>query len=668
MSDIRTLSTTCTMDCPDTCTLEVRVRDGVVETIGAGADHPTTDGFICSKVAQFSKRLYHEDRLQHPLKRRGPKGEGVFLRISWGEAIHEITERFRGIVKEWGGEAILPYRYGGSNGFLTDGFIDELYFARLGASRLGVTLCAAPTGEVARGMYGKMPTISFEDFAEAKLILIWGANPRASNIHLVPFLKKARRRGAFIAVVDPVRNFSSDLADLHVPVYPGCDLPVALAMIRMWNERGALARDFLEKHADGWGPLLEAAALWPVDRAAEEARVDPESIRRLAELYAASSPALLRCGWGLERNRNGGPAVAAILAMPALLGKFGVRGGGYALSNSGAGRVDKAKLWETAAWQTRTVNMTELGKVLTNGVTPPIKGLFVYNCNPAITVPDQNAVLEGLTREDLFTVVFDQIMTDTARYADVVLPATTFLEHHDVRRAYGAYVVGGIRPVIERRGEARPNYEVFADLGRAMGLEDEAFTWDAETALDKLIDAIELPGKEVDRDRLREGRVERYDFPGPTPVQFGNVFPATSDGKIHLTPAALGSEPYRYRPLESKGFPLAFVSPASTKSINSTLGEWSYRELELTLHPKDASARRITNGGRVRVFNRLGEVFAKARVSDRVREGVVVVPKGAWRKVATNGQTTTALCPADVQEVGGGACFNDARVEVERID
>lgn len=666
MPDAKTLSTTCPMDCPDTCSLDVSVKDGVIEAIRAGQDHPTTNGFICSKVAQFSKRFYHEDRLLHPLRRSGPKGTSDFVPISWDEAIQEITDRFRAIIDQWGGEAILPYRYGGSNGFLTHEFTDELYFARLGASRLGVTLCAAPTTEVARGMYGRMPTVSFEDFAEAKFILIWGGNPRASNIHLVPFLQEAKRKGAFIATVDPVRNLSPDLVDLHVPVYPGRDLPVALAMIRRWREKGALAGDFLDEQAVGLGALIESAEAWSIESAADEARIEPDSIRQLADAYAEASPAVLRSGWGLERNRNGGQAVAAILAMPALLGKFGLRAGGYALSNSSAGRLDKSRLWDISSARTRVINMTQLGTVLTNGIAPPIQGLFVYNCNPAITVPDQNVVLKGLERDDLFTVVFDQIMTDTALYADIVLPATTFLEHHDVRRAYGSYVVGGIKPVVDRRGEARPNYEVFAALGRAMGLQDAAFSWESDEALEKLIGAIELHGKPADRTTLRSGKIQRYDFPGPSPVQFGTVFPATDDAKIHLTPDVLGSSPYRYQELEVEGFPLAFISPGSTKTVNSTFGEWSFRELEITIHPKDAAARRIANSDRVRVFNSLGELACRARVSDRIREGVVLMPKGAWRKVSTNGQTATALCPADVQEVGGGACYNDARVEVER--
>jgi anaerobic selenocysteine-containing dehydrogenase len=647
----------------------VRVRDGVIETIAPADGNPITNGFICSKVRRFGERVYHEDRLLRPLKRIGPKGAAELEPISWDEAIATITHRFGEIRDEHGGEAILPYYYGGSNGFMTDEIVDDVYFARLGASRLAKTICAAPTTAVATDMYGKMAGVAFSDYVEAELILVWGANPKVSNIHLVPYLKEAKRRGAFIAVVDPIRHLSSDLVDLHLPVHPGADLPLALAMIDLWAKAGKLDRDFIGAHANGLDALLEAAALWPLDKAVAEARVDAAAVRELAERFASASPALLRCGWGLERNQNGGHAVAAILAMPAILGKFGCRGGGYTISNSGAGGIDASKIWDTDSWQTRVINMTELARVLNEPGAiggPPIHGLFVYNCNPAVTVPDQNGVLRGLSREDLFTVVFDQVMTDTARYADIVLPATTFLEHRDVKRSYGNYVVGATRPAIEPRGEARTNGAVFRALGRAMGFTDAVFSWREDETFEKVIDAIRLNGKPVSPEPLRSGRTHAYDFDGgATPIQFETVFPG-GDGKIHLSPTCLGSTPYRYRPVRSDTYPLALISPATSKTVSSTLGEFNLPELTVTLHPTDASSRSIADGDRVRVFNELGEVECIARVDGRIAQGVVFIPKGAWNKSSLNGRVSTALSPAHVNEVGGGACFNDARVEVGR--
>jgi anaerobic selenocysteine-containing dehydrogenase len=659
-----TVSTTCPMDCPDTCALEVRVEEGRIASIGGAKDHSTTAGFICSKVAHFHRRVYHADRLLYPMRRSGTKGSGEFSRISWEEATGEITTRFREIISRWGGEAILPYHYGGSNGFVSDGFLDDLYFAKLGASRLARTLCAAPATAVATGMYGKMPGVAFEDYPRAKFILIWGANAKASNIHLVPFLRQAKRNGATIAVVDPILNFTAEEADLHLPIFPGADLPVALAMIRLWKERGLLNQEFLAKHADGLERLLTEADAWSLERAATAARVPADDIRRLAEVYAGTSPAVVRVGWGLERNRNGGQAMAAVMAMPALLGKFGVRGGGYTLSNSGATKVNAKKLLGDFAWSTREINMTELGAVLAGSVKPPVKGLFVYNCNPAATVPDQEAVLRGLGREDLFTVVSEQVMTDSAKYADILLPATTFLEHIDIRRSYGNYVVGGTQPVIAPCGEARPNEAVFADLGRAMGWDDEPFSWDAATRTRKVAEAITIAGRPADSSLLTAGGMQRYDFPGPHPVLFQTVFPQTLDKKIHLTPAELGPKPFTFDPVTNERFPLALVSPSTSKMISSTMGEWNYPELRISLNPHDAAARGISEDAVVRVFNELSEVVCRAQITGRIREGVVSIPKGAWRKSSMNGRTATALCPATTSVVAGGACFNDARVEV----
>ncbi len=659
-------STSCPLDCPDTCSLSVTVEDGRIAEIAAGDCHPTTGGFICSKVRDFGRRVYHEERLLHPMRRVGPKGEGAFERISWDDAIAEVNGRFRDIASEWGGEAILPYNYGGSNGLLTDGFIDDLYFARLGASRIQKTLCAGPTTAVATGMYGKMPGVAYSDFPAARCIILWGVNPKASSIHLVPFLREAKRHGAFIMAVDPRRNFSGQEVDLHLPVLPGADLPLALGMIRLWDRAGLLERTFLREHAKGIEPLLDRAGDWPLERAASVTGLTEKDIELLSERYAEASPAVIRVGWGLERNRNGGQAIAAILAMPALLNKFGVRGGGYTLSNNGAIRSRMSEVLGTTDWNTRSVNMSQLGRVLSDSLEPPVKALFVYNCNPVVTVPDQNAVIRGLLRDDLFTVVFDQVHTDSAAYADILLPATTFLEHDDVRVSYGTYVVGGIRPVIPARGEARSNPDVFAALGRGMGWDDEPFHWDTLRYMRKVADGLTLGKTGGDGELLEQGRAQWCEYQGGTPIQFQTVRPLTRDRKIEMTPAELGTAPYRFDPVQSDDYPLALISPATARLVSSTLGEFNYNELVVTIHPVDASEREIHDGDEVRVFNDLGEVVCRAAVRSSVRPGVVSMPKGAWRKSSRNGATSTALCPADINVVAGGACFNDARVEISR--
>ncbi len=663
------------MDCPDSCALHVTVAEGKIARIQAAptseSAHPNTQGFICDKIGRFDGRVYHDTRILHPQRRVGPKGEERFERISWEEAISTVVEQFRAIIARWGAEAILPYHYDGSNGLLSHDFLDAYLFAKLGASRLARTLCAAPATAVAMGMYGKMPGVAFQDYPEAKAILVWGANPKYSNIHLVPYLRQAKKKGAFVAVIDPIRNFSSTEIDLHLPVYPGADLPVALAMIRQWHGEGRLDRAFLSRHADGLEPLLAAASEWSIGRAAAEARVPAGDIEKLARVFALSSPAAIRVGWGIERNRNGGQALAAVMAMPALLGKFGVCGGGYTLSNSGAAKLDMSKLFGAdsppARWATRELNMSQLGRLLTDGIAPPVQSLFIYDCNPAATAPDQNAILRGLAREDLFTVVHEQVMTDTARYADILLPAVTFLEQYEIKRSYGSYIVGGVQPAIEACGEARPNEWVFARLARAMGFTDEPFGWDTATSMRKVADALSLSGQPCDPAPVLNGDVQGYPFSGGTPVQFRNVNPLTPDGKAHLTPPALGPAPFQYQPVHEENSTLALVSASNNKMISSTLGEFNYPELWLTLNPLDAAARGISDCDEVRVFNQLGEVRCRARISDRIRDGVCGLPKGAWRNSSRNGQTSTALCPQHVNEVGGGACFNDARVQVERV-
>lgn len=653
------------MDCPDSCSLEVEVHDGRVEAIRGSHLNPTTAGFICSKVADFTKRLYSPDRLLHPMKRTGKKGTGAFARISWQEAAGLICRRFKSIAAEYGGEAILPYSYGGSNALLGQDTTDRAFFAKLGASRLARTVCAAPTGEANTGMYGKMPGVAFEDFEHARFILIWGGNPKAANIHLMPFVKKARAKGAKIAIVDPKLNFSAREYDLHLPVFPGTDLAVALAMIRYWDRNSMLDRAFLEQHAQNLDVLLERASEWTLDHAASVARVPAADIERLARMYHDSSPAVVRCGWGLERNRNGGSAAAAVLAMPALLGKFGVRGGGYTLSNSSAAKVDGDSLVDAQPWNTRVINMNVIGKVLLEENNPPIKALFVYNNNLLATTPNQKAILKGLEREDLFTVVSEQVMTDSALYADVLLPAVTFLEQEEIKKAYGTYALQYSDGVIDRCGEALPNQEMFAMLGRAMGWSDDAFQMTTEDCLNRVAGSVKGLGRPVTIEQLRKERVVFYDFPERYPVQFGTVHPWTKDGKIDLAPARMGKDVYRFIELEER-FPLALISPSNNKMISSSLGEYNYPVLYLSMNPADAAKRKLDAAKPVRVYNELGEVHCKLRLDAHVREGVVSMPKGAWRKSSLNGFTSTALSP-DTLGTGGGACFNDARVEVEQL-
>ena len=426
----------CPLDCPDLCGLTVTVEAGRVIKVDGDHRNPLTDGFVCGKVRKIADHLYGEHRVLAPLIRSGPKGSGQFRTASWDEALGLVADRLDAIRTRAGGEAILPYHYGGSNGWLTEGSLASRLFRRLGASRLQRTFCAAATTAATQGMYGVMPGVALEDLAHAKLIVLWGVNPSATGIHLVPVIDRAREAGAKLVVVDPRRTPLARHADLHLPIRPGADLPVALAMIHALFTRGHADRAFLAAHATGVDELAQRAARWSLPDAAALAGIDPLALDRFVELYAATSPAVIRVGWGIERNRNGGSAVAAVLALPAVAGKHGVRGGGYTLSNSDARWTVKR---ETAIHEpvpsTRLVNMSELPRALRTLRDPAIECLFVYNCNPVSTAPDQAGVIEQLSRDDLFVVVHEQVMTDTAQLADVVLPATAFLEHRDLRRA-----------------------------------------------------------------------------------------------------------------------------------------------------------------------------------------------------------------------------------------
>jgi anaerobic selenocysteine-containing dehydrogenase len=667
--DARHVPGACPLDCPDACSLDVTVSGGRVVAVGGSRANPVTGGHICAKVRRFPEHMYGPARMLYPGVRAGEKGTGQFRRASWDEALDLVAGKIDAIRRARGGEAILPFSYGGSNGYISQDSTDARLFRRLGASRLARTVCAAPSGRAAMGLYGKMAGIAYQDYAHAGLIVMWGMNPEISGIHLLPFVQAARKRGAKLIVVDPRRTRMAERADLHLPVRPGTDLALALALIRWIFAAGRHDEAFLAAHATGVAELRRRTEPWTTERAAGETGVPAADIERFAELYVDSSPAAIRCGWGMERNRNGGSAVAAVLALPAVAGKFGVRGGGYTMSNSGAWReLDALAASRASDPPTREINMNRLGEALEAHGSGSVDLLFVYNCNPAVTIPNQQRVLRGLAREDLFTVVFDPVMTDTACFADVVLPAATFLERTELSRGYGAFVLQEARPAAEPAGEARPNHEVFAELCRRTGV---ARPGDPETA-EQIADAIleSSPRSEELRRGLRESGVAFLEH-GAAPVAFVDVFPATSDGRIHLVPEDLDREAprglYGYAPEGPAGpYPLALISPASDRTISSTLGDLHRRHVPVELHPSDAAERGIAQGDPVRVFNDFGEVRCRARISAGLRPGVAALPKGLWRHNTESGTTASALAPDSLTDLGAGACFNDARVEIER--
>jgi len=662
MSEVTTLRRLCPLDCPDTCSLDVDVRAGRVVRIDGNERNPLTAGFICGKVRGYAEHVYHHERILHPLVREpgAPKGAGRFRRASWDEALGLVVARIRAARERHGGESILPCYYGGSNGKFTQDAADAVLFRRLGASRLHRGLCAAATTAAAVGMYGGMPGIPLTDYEHAELIVVWGANPHATGIHFVPAVNRARERGAKLLVVDPRATKFARAADVHLALRPGTDLPLALALIRWFFASGKADLDFLARHADGVDELRRRAEPWTIARAAEECGLEAEAIERFARLYAAAQPAALRCGWGPERNRNGCASIAAILALPAVAGKFGRRGGGYTMSNGRAfplrSPINEPEL------TTRVVPDVRLGRTLLEAPTPPVEVLFVYNANPLATFPDQERVRRGLAREDLFTVVSEQVMTDTVAYADVVLPATTFLEHAELRSGYGAFALQLAERSIEPVGEARSNGELFTELIRRLDLARPGDDFSPRTLLRNVVG---------DEDTARALEKEGIVFPpcGEHPVQFVDVFPRTPRERIQLVPAELerGEQPfYHYRPDQAGFGSLTLISPATEKLISSSLGELLQGVQPLHVNPADAATRSIGEGDRVRLWNEHGEVVTRAHLDPHVRPGVVALHKGLWARHTENGATSNALIPDTLTDRADGACYNDARVELAR--
>lgn len=662
--------TACPLDCPDSCQLEVEVDGGRVTKVDGRDDaaNPLTGGFLCGKVRKIAKHLECEERVLHPMVRTGAKGAGEFREVSWEDALDRVEAGLRAAIEAGGPTAVLPVGYGGSNGMLTQDGADALFFRRLGATRLLRTLCAMPSSTALAAVYGRMGGVALRDFVECELIVIWGTNPSATSIHTVPIIQEAQARGAKLVVVDPRRIPLAKKADLHLAPRPGTDLVLALALAGELFRSGRADRGFLSEHANGVAEFEAAATAWSLEDAAAECGLRVEDLRAFLDLYAGARPAVLRIGWGQERSRSGGWASAAILALPAVAGHFGVRGGGYTASQSGTFGRELREGIDAPAWSQRQVNLTQLGRALTEPDGDPLRAAFVYNGNPLMTCPDQNAVRRGLEREDLFTVVHDAVLTDTARYADVVLPATTFLEHHDIVRSYGVPMLFDAPPVARPYGESRSNAEVFGELARRFGLLEDPAELDPRRIAQKALGRGGR-GEERAQELFAEGHLATDS--GLRPVPFVDTFPGTRDKRIELWPVAcakhFGSAPFEYRPDPgTEREPLALISPALSKTISSTFAQLLPGIQPLAMHPSDAAARGLSAGDTVRVHNRIGEMRVPLVIEPDLRPGVVFFPKGLWSRHTLDGNTSNALVPDDLTDLGEGSCYNDTRVEVER--
>ncbi|MCX6629100.1 MAG: molybdopterin-dependent oxidoreductase [Candidatus Solibacter sp.] len=671
----------CALDCPDCCSLVLTVQDGHATRLRGNPDHPVTRGFLCGKVAQYLEREYHPERLLYPQRRLGTKGAGSFERIGWNEALDTIAERLRAVVAEFGPEAILPYSYGGSMGLLNGSGMDRRFFHRLGASRLDRTICAtAGSAGLMQALgvrYGTEP----EQFRHAKLILAWGANILGTNVHLWPFIMEARRNGAKLYTIDPNRNRTAAASDKHFFINPGSDIALALAMMHVIVGEGLHDADYVERYTDGFAGLRARVLAWTPRRAAELTGIAADEIVQLAREYATIRPAAIRLNYGVQRSERGATSVRTIALLPALTGSWKDVGGGLQLSTSQAFQLNRAGLervdLQHAALgrEARMVNMSLLGQALATLDSPPVKALVVYNSNPAAIAPNQNVVLRGLRREDLFTVVLEQFHTDTADYADIVLPVTTFLEHTDLYFAYGHYHLQMARPALNPPGETKSNVEIFRLLAGRMGFDDPCFTDTDDDMIRTLLDSPHPFLKDITLERLdREHSVRlnvSEDGAPFLPFAEGNF--GTPDGKCHFDAETLDYQP----PVESRHgdaalngkYPLELISPKNDDSMNSTFGYRNSVDLATaTLHlsAADADARGIRNADQVRVYNDRGACLLMASVDDRVRPGVVCAPAVRWGKRAADKRNVNALTSDRITDFGGGATFYSCLVQVER--
>ncbi|MBL8294765.1 MAG: molybdopterin-dependent oxidoreductase [Bryobacterales bacterium] len=668
---------TCALDCPDACSILVTVEDGRATRLRGNPDHPVTRGFLCAKVAKYLDRQYSPDRLLYPQKRTGAKGEGKFTRISWDEALDTIASRLTQIARDHGAESILPFSYAGTMGLLQGSSMDRRFFHALGASRLDRTICSSA------GMAGTIQTMGSrfgtepEQFPESKLIIAWGANILGTNVHLWPFIVEARRRGARFYTIDPYRNRTGQLSDRHFSIQPGTDLALALGMIHILIAENLYDRDYVAAHTVNFDALRQRAADFTPAHAAQLTGLSVDEIVTLAREYATVRPAAIRLNYGVQRSERGGGAISAISMLPALTGSWREVGGGLQLSTSMAFQLNRAAL-ERADLQpkpTRLVNMTTLGQALTELNEPPVKALFVYNSNPAAILPDQNRVHGGLRRDDLFCVVAEQFQTDTADFADILLPATTFLEHSDLYFAYGHYYLQMARPAVAPPGECRSNADLFRALARRMGLTSPAFLDSDDDLIDQALASGHPFLEGITRSRLEAEHSARLNVSaaGTPYLPYAEGGFATPSGKCELNPQHVDYQP----PVESRfgdphlrrRYPLELISPKNDDSMNSTFGNRDDRDGEtatLYLHPDDAAVREVAEGDLVRLYNARGSVRLRAAITSSVRSGVVCSPSSRWPKRSVDRRNINALASDRLTDIGGGPTFYSCLVQVER--
>jgi anaerobic selenocysteine-containing dehydrogenase len=651
--------------------------------------HPVTRGFLCGKVAKYLDRVYSPARLLHPMRRRqgAPKGKfaaghelDAFEPISWDEALDVVAATLRRIAQEHGPESILPYSYAGTIGVLSYGSMDRRFFHRLGASRLDRTICSTAGGDALISVYGKKLGTDPEHFRHARYIIAWGANIHGNNIHLWPFIEEARRNGARLVVIDPYRTRTAKVADWYIPIQPGTDTALALGLMRFIIEAELYDKDYVAQYTHGFEALREHVQAYTPDRVAGLTGIPAADVERLAREYATTPPAVIRLNYGIQRSQNGGAAVRAASMLPALIGSWKQIGGGLQLSTSGAFPVDSDALERPDLMMAsplgrpaRIVNMSRLGHALTELNSPPVQALFVYNSNPAAIAPNQNTVLGGLARPDLFTVVHEQFLTDTTDYADIVLPATTFLEHKDFQGAYGHYFLQMSEQAIAPLREARSNVWLFSQLAQRMGFSEPCF----RDSVDDLIEQA-LAHDPITRDQLEEKKRIRRDICLP----FAQGPFATPSGKVEFYSEALaaqGLDPLpTFRPAdesrrgsEAHTFPLEFLPRKADNYMNSTFANLpGHQKMEspgiVAIHADDAGAREIREGDWVEIYNARGTIRLRAAIDGSVPAGVVAASLN-WNKLSAGGANVNALTSERLTDIGRGPTFYSTLVEVRKL-
>ncbi|MGQ0710228.1 MAG: molybdopterin-containing oxidoreductase family protein [Rhodoferax sp.] len=676
----------CPHDCPDTCSLLTTVRDGVALKVRGNEAHPHTHGVLCTKVSRYTERSYHPARLLQPLRRAGPKGPGARLEpVDWDTALRDIAQRLRAIAEDpaLGPEAILPYSYAGTMGLVQGDGMAQRFMHRLGASLLDRTICAAAGGEGLLLTLGTKRGMHLEEFANARLILVWGSNPITSSVHFWRYAQEAKRQGARLVCIDPRRSETAERCHEHIALLPGTDAALALALMHELITHGWLDHDYIERYTQGFAALRERALQWPPERAAAVCGIDAAQIRQLAADYGPTAlrgeGAAIRLNYGMQRVRGGGNAVRAVACLPALVGAWRQASGGLLLSSSGNFAADKATLQRPDLLGTRrprTLNMADIGNSLCHpgggGFGPPVKALLVYNSNPVAIAPDSRRVAQGFAREDLFTVVLEHFQTDTADYADYLLPATTQLEHWDIHTAYGHTDVQLNRPAIAPLGQAQSNAQIFRGLAAHMGFDEPCFADSDETMCRQAF------GDRIDFEHLL---AQGYATLPTSATPFAQGGFATPSGKCEFASSALAARgldplPDHVPNYEAAGtvpgYPLAMISPPARNFLNSSFVnvaslQAQEKEPVLEIHPADAGARGIAHGQMVRVFNARGETHCRAQVGERARPGVVNGLGVWWRKLGANGTNVNELTHQGLTDMGGGPCFYDCAVEVQSL-